>query len=339
MSIRDVAKLAGVSPGTVSNVFTGKRVVSPDCAARVRAAAEALGYRPDRAASQLRAGRAHVIALLVPDLTNPFFAALIAALESCARREGYDIIVSSSVGDAQEEAQRLATLLAWRPAGVVVVPADDAFASRALLARAGVPFVVADRVATDLDADAVTVDNVAAGAVAAHHLYDLGHRDIVIAASTLEICNIRERRAGIDAVAGAYGAPQPGLIELGADVAVASERLAAFVAQHGCPGAFLALTNVATLGILATLQSHAVAIPAAVSVVGFDDYAWMCALTPPLTAVRQPVAAMGEAAWARLKARIDGDAGPFERVRLSCELIVRGSTAAPGSARQGGRAA
>lgn len=339
VSIKDVAARAGVSPGTVSNVFSGMRAVNPELAARVREAAAALGYQPDRAASQLRAGKARVVAVLVPDLINPFFAGLVAAIEARVRRDAYDIIVASSIGDAAEESSRLSTLLAWRPAGIVVIPRDDDFAGRALIERAGVPFVVADRVPSGFEGDAVTVDNVAAGAMAVQHLIDLGHEDIVVAASTMTLQNIRERCEGIERVTRAHGLQIRSLIEVGLEFEMAAERLGAFMAQDRRPSAFLALTNFGTLGILATLQQWGLKVPDDVSVVGFDDYSWMRAVTPPLTAVRQPVDELGHEIWSRLKARIDGGTAPYERVKLSCELIVRGSTTAPSAAWREGRAA
>ena len=146
VSIKDVAQKAGVSAGTVSNVFSGRRTVRPELAARVRQAAEELGYLPDRAASQLRAGKAQVVAALVPDLNNPFFTGLLAAIEACLREEGFDLIVASANGAPAVERTRLSALLAWRPAGLVVVPCTDDFAGREVIARTAVPFVVVDRV-------------------------------------------------------------------------------------------------------------------------------------------------------------------------------------------------
>ncbi|WP_136625109.1 LacI family DNA-binding transcriptional regulator [Aureimonas flava] len=330
VSIKDVASLAGVSIGTVSNVLTGKRAVKAELQVRVRGAVAELGYEPDRSASRLRGGRGRVVAVMVPDLTNPFFASLVAALEAAVRGDGYDIIVGTSNGGPAEEAARLATLLAWRPGGLVVVPCDDAFASAAVIRRSGVPFVVADRVADGIDADQVTVDNRAAGAASAEHVLGLGHRDVVVAASTMALRNIRERYAGIEGAFLSRGLPAPRHIEVGLDLETATDRLDAFVRDECRTSAFIALTNFGTLGVLSTLRRRGLRVPDDVSVIGFDDYAWMRAVSPPLSAVRQPVEAMGQAAWARLRARIDGADGPFERVRLECEFVPRASTAAFG---------
>jgi DNA-binding LacI/PurR family transcriptional regulator len=329
VSIKDVAKRAGVSPGTVSNVLSGNRAVKAELVERVRTAAAELGYETDRAASQLRAGKARVVAALVPDLNNPFFTSLIASIEAQARDEGFDIIVASSHGNADEEARRLSALLAWRPAGVVIIPCSDEFASRRIVSDAQVPFVVADRVPSLFEGNAVTMDNIDAGTKAAEHLVALGHRRFVVAASTLKLQNIRERCAGIEAVLAKEGLAPPTLIEVGLDFDTATERLGVFMEGEQQASAFIALTNFATLGILACAHQTGLSVPRDISVVGFDDYSWMHAVSPPMTAIRQPVNLMAQAIWTRLRGRLDGRSEPASREKLTCELVVRASTAAP----------
>lgn len=333
ISIKDVAKRAGVSAGTVSNVFSGNRAVKSDLVERVRRAATDLGYQPDRAASQLRAGKARIVAALVPDLNNPFFTSLIASIEARVRGEGYDIIVASSHGDAEEETRRLGALLGWRPAGVVIIPCNDDFSSRELLVGSGIPFVVADRVPSYFEGDAVTVDNVDAGRQAAEHLVALGHARFVVAASSMKLQNIRERCEGIAAVLAKQGLPSPTLIEVGLDFDTASERLGTFMEGEQQATAFIALTNFATLGILASAHKTGLSVPDDISVMGFDDYSWMHAVKPPLTAIRQPVEEIGRTIWNRLRGHLDDEGEPPARERLLCELVVRASTGAPKTAK------
>jgi LacI family transcriptional regulator len=121
-SIKEVAALAGVSTATVSNVFSGRKPVNDDLRKSVHAAAEALGYQVDRMASQLRSGRTRVIAVLVPDLTDNFFATIVTSLENRAFDEGYDVIVASSRNEPAVESSRLNALMSLRPAGLIVVP-------------------------------------------------------------------------------------------------------------------------------------------------------------------------------------------------------------------------
>ncbi|MCW2307567.1 LacI family DNA-binding transcriptional regulator [Rhodobium gokarnense] len=330
VSIRDVAKKAGVSPGTVSNVLTGRKPVNKDLADHVRKVAAELGYQTDRLASQLRTGKAQIIAVLVPDLDNPFFTSIVSAIEGCVSQENYEIIVANSNDDEETERSRLAAILAWRPAGIVVIPSTDRFPNRDLIERAGVPYVIADRVTHSPQADTVSVANEEAGAMAARHLLDLGHRRILLAASVLGLGNMRERCAGAARVIEAAGAPAPEVLETGLTFEVASERLSKWLDGHERPTAIIGFTNFTTLGVLTALVGRNIRIPDEMSVIGFDDYKWMCARSVPITAIRQPIQAMGQAIWSRLRSRIGGDTCPPMRVYLSCELIVRASAAAIG---------
>lgn len=332
VSIRDVAERAGVSPGTVSNVMNGSKPVNPALAERVRAAARELGYQADRAAALLRTGKARIIAVLVPDLDNPFFTSIVSAIENCLRDQGYEIIVASSNGDDATEYSRLAAMLAWRPAGLVVIPCSDEFAARSLIERAKIPYVVADRIIREPTADTVSVDNEDAGAIGAQHLVECGHRYVLIAASMLNLENIRERCAGATAMFTRQALPAPTILETGGNFELASERLAQWLDTNPRPTAILALTNFTTLGVLAALAERQIAIPQSVSLIGFDDYAWMRARATPLTAISQPVQEMGAAIWARLKARIEGDASPPAHIQLKCTLRIRASSARPPSA-------
>ena len=136
-SINDVARLAGVSPATVSNVLTGRKPVSAKLVKKVEAAVKALDYRADPRASMLRSGEAKIIAVLVPDLDNPFFTSVVSAVEQCLGPEAYEVIVASSHGEEEVEKSRLKAILAWRPAGLIVIPCSDDFPGRDLIESSG----------------------------------------------------------------------------------------------------------------------------------------------------------------------------------------------------------
>lgn len=322
----DVARRAGVSPATVSNVLAGRKAVDANLAARVRQAAAELDYQIDRAASRLRGGKARVIGILVPSLENTFFTSLIAAVERHLQEEGYDILVASANDDERVERRRLAALLSWRPAGIVIVPTHDSFANRDLLDAAELPYVVLDRVGTDPRTDIVSIDNVQAGYDAAAHLIDLGHRDIWVVASALTLLNIRQRCEGVQHACKQAGIPLPKLLEVGMTFDAVAESLEGQFGTSGRPSAVIALTNFATMAVLATFSKNQINVPADVSLVGFDDYAWMAASDPSITAIRQPVNGMGKAAWDRLRRRIDGVSTTPTRHELTAHLTVRQST-------------
>jgi DNA-binding LacI/PurR family transcriptional regulator len=340
-TIRDVARSAAVSPATVSNVLTGRRNVHPQIRQRVAAAVAALGYRPDSVASTLRSAARSVVGAVVPELTNPFFAELVDRLEREARAAGKRLLVAASGGDPEEEAREVAALVAWRPAGVIVVPCDARFAARALLERDGVPFVVVDRPLLEGPAvDVVAVDNAAAAAEGARGVLALGHRHLLVIASSLAVSNMRERVAGIEAaVAEAQGA-EIRLLEAGFDAGAAATAIAAALERWPRATAVFALNNILTLATLRAVQARGLELPGALSLLGFDDYDWMEVYRPPLSAVRQPVAELAQAAWRRLAQRI-GFAGeePAEpdpcHVRLPCRVVWRGSVAEPPDVRIG----
>jgi LacI family transcriptional regulator len=331
-TIWDVARRAGVSPATVSNVLGQRKAVDPILAERVRRAAAELGYRVHRAASQLRSGRAKVVAVLVPSLENPFFTALIAVLERCARADDYEIIVGSSSEQEAIEDNRLAALLSWKPAGVIIVPCRDTFACRRLLTAEQTPFVVVDRVADETLDDCVTIDNAAAAALAADHLVSLGHPEILVAASTLELANIRQRCAAIAAQIERLAGGQIEILELGSAFDIAEARMETRMRSGPLPGAAIAVSNYATLALLASFARFGTRVPEDISLVGFDDYAWMRAYNPPITAVRQPIDAIARAAWGWLVERIGGSDAPRHRTELAVELELRQSTRAAGTA-------
>ncbi|WP_336810638.1 LacI family DNA-binding transcriptional regulator [Bosea sp. MMO-172] len=326
VTIREVAARAGVSIATVSNVFSGNKPVNAELRERVLKAADELAYQVDRAASQLRSGQARVVGVLVPDLDDVFFTSLVSQLEVLAQKDGYDILVASSRDDLGLEQSRLRTLLAWRPSGLIAVPCSDTVPEvlRGEIGR--LPIVFADRVPPEGSlVDTVAIDNREAGEIAARHLIARGHRDILLAASSLAISPIRERVRGASALIRTLLGREPTVIELGSNADRGAATFLRWLERHPQPSAVIALTNVTTLATLSALARMRIDIPDPVSVVGFDDYPWMSARKTGLTAIRQPIAEIAEAAWARLRARMAGDPAPPTHSVLQASLQVRDS--------------
>jgi len=311
-SIRTVASRAGVSTATVSNVLNARRSVAPELAARVRAAVADLGYIADVGASRLRSRRSTVAGVVVPDLANPFFGEFVSALEAAARGDGYELLIVSSGGDPAQEAARLRTLLTWRPAGLIIVPTGTEISGIEAAVAARVPVVAADRFPSGPAMDIVAVDNRSAAADVTRHLLAGGRRHILAAADSLSIGNIQERCEGIKLAAG--NAAEVEIIDVGPTLAESRAKLTARLTQGLPPDALFTLNNIATLGALGALAA-------------FDDEEWMRAVSPPVTAIRQPVELLGRAAWGRLLARIGGDDSPPMQIRLPCTLEIRESSA------------
>jgi LacI family transcriptional regulator len=324
-SIRTVATRAGVSTATVSNVLNARRSVAPELADRVRAAVAELGYIADVGASRLRSRKSSVTGVVVPDLANPFFGAFVSALEQAARHDGYELLIASSGDDPAQEAARLRTLLTWRPAGLIVIPCGSAIGGLDAALAARVPLVAADRFPAGPAIDVVAVDNRAAAADVTRHLIAGGRRHILAAAASLSIGNVLERCEGIRAAA--QDAAEIEVLEVGYTLADSRARLAGRLARGLPPDAVFTLNNVATLGALGAVAGSGLRVPQDVALVGFDDEEWMRAVSPPLTAVRQPIELLAQEAWRRLIARIAGDLSPPHQVRLACTLEIRESSA------------
>ncbi len=326
-SIRTVAERAGVSTATVSNVLNRRRNVAPALAERVRLAVAELGYIADLGAARLRSRRSTVAGVVVPDIANPFFGAFVSVLEDSAREAGYDLLIVSSGGDRETEAARLRALMTWRPAGIILIPCEDHRGTRALSQATGIPIVIADRIPEHPDVDVVGVDNRTAAAQVVSHLIDRGHRHILTLAGSLDLRNVIERCEG--ARAAAEGRATAEILEVGIGTADCREALGRYLdAAQRRPDALFCLNNLATMGALEALADHDLRVGQDVALAGFDDEEWMRAVSPGLTAVRQPTAALARTAWERLLARIGGDSSAPRQTRLDCILEVRASSLA-----------
>ncbi|MGP1395127.1 MAG: LacI family DNA-binding transcriptional regulator [Inquilinaceae bacterium] len=336
-TIRDVASLADVSTATVSNVLNNKRHVSAPRRRRVLQAVEQLDYRPNNVAASLRHGRTGLVGLVVPDVTNPFFAAIVKRIEEAAAGSDYQLMLVTGGEDPQQEESRVHALLARRTEGLIIIPSgDDAPILDALRAERH-RMIVVDRCGDEHDAtgDAICVDNRTAAYDGTRHLIDLGHRDIALVISTETLSNMRARIAGYrDALAESGLDGRERLVAGGLSVD-SSRRAVERMLSHGPrPTAVFAASNPATLGAIQAIRALDIDFPAAMSLLGFDDFDWMTVLRPYLSTIRQPVEDIAEAAWRRLTDRLAGREVPAGRIELRCTLCVRESTLPP--AQRGG---
>ena len=328
-SIRMVADAANVSVATVSNVINGKTSVAPAISARVQAAVERLGYVRDHRAARLRSGESRLAGVIVPDLTNPMFAAFVSTLEHLARCDGYDLVVVSARNDPAEEAERLRHIRGWRPAGLIVIPCDGALDAR-LPEGLDLPVVVADRIPEVARFDLVAVDNAAASAAIVRHLDVQGYRDCLVVGTSLGISNVLERWQG--ALSAAHGI-RLDLLEVGfADHA--PPALAERLGGEPRPEALYCLDHETTLAAYQLLGELGLAAGRDIAVASFDEMEWMRLVTPALSAVRQPVEEMAECAWKLLVRRLGGEAGAPQSRRLRCAVTFRGSTPRQAAARE-----
>lgn len=326
-SIKDVAALAGVSTATVSHVFSGKKQVNDDLARRVREAAAQLSYAVDRVASQLRSGRARVVAVIVPDLEDLFINRFVSLIEARAQEAGFDVVLSCSRNDPDIERSRLRALIAWRPAGIIAIPCGDAIPDDLLREYETTPVVGADRVEPgSAPFDTVTVDNRSAGRKSIEFLLARGIRSILLVTATLSIFNIRERVQGAQEQAAEDTEARVEVVEIGPDPGKGASFLSDWLRENPRPDAVVGLTNLTTLAVLAAFAEVGLEAPRDLALVGFHDSLWMTARKTPVTTVVQPVDEVARLAWERLERRMGGDDSPARSIILSAELVQRAST-------------
>lgn len=324
-TIRDVARAAGVSTATVSNVLSGRRNVASDLSARVISVVADLGYRTDAVAACLRRKKAGIVGLVIPDFSDPFFGGLIAAFERQAHAAGFQLLVASSAGRLEQEAAQICALIGWRAAGLLIVPACDTFSAGPILRQEGAPVILLHRVASVGEFDSVGVENAAAAAEAIRHLVGLGHRRILAAVCDESNRAVQERLEGVAQAFTEAGFNHPCEILLtSADPDAICRRLG----QFPQPTAVFALSSRATLACVQAAARCGLAVPHDLSIVGFGDREWMEGIHPTVTAIRQPVEEMAQVSWDLLMRRIGEDVDESRNLRLNCALMVRESSAA-----------
>ncbi|QTE28460.1 LacI family DNA-binding transcriptional regulator [Pengzhenrongella sicca] len=327
--LTDVANQADVSTATVSRVLNGKPGVSAQTRQSVLAALDMLGYaRPEK----LRLRSAGLVGLIVPELTNPVFPAIAQSIESMLAARGYTPLLCTQAPGGTTEDEYIEMLLDRDVDGIVFVSGlhADTSASREryhALRSQGLPIVLINGYAEGVDAPFISTDDGAAMDLAVRHLTSLGHRGIGLAIGPDRFVpaqrkvvgfaeNLR-RQLGVDDVAPHIVST---LFTVEGGQAAASELIASGHTAIVCGSDLMAL------GAIRAARARGLSVPGDVSIVGFDDSPLMAFTDPPLTTVRQPLAAMGAAAVTTLDAEIDGTRGPRTELLFYPELIVRGST-------------
>jgi len=327
-TIRDVARLAGVSPATVSRVLNDNPEVGPEFVTRVQAAIAQLDYRPNVVARNLRRRATTVIGVIISDVTNPFFTGMIRAVEDVAQAAGYSVVLANADEDLDKEIRYLEVAAAERMAGVVLSPASSRHTSVDVLTEAGIPVVTVDRLLQGSRADSVVVGNRTAARQATEHLIEQGCQRIAFIAGSPGTSTAADRLAGHRQALRAAGRPaEPSLIVCGGfRLEGGHAATAELLRRDPMPDGLVVANNLMTLGALQCLVENDIDIPERVAIVGFDDLPWSRALRPALTVVAQPIYEVGRRAAELLLRRINGDASPPQRVVLPATLTVRDSS-------------
>ncbi|ANL39091.1 MULTISPECIES: LacI family DNA-binding transcriptional regulator [Rhizobium] len=330
VGIRDVAKLAGVSTGTVSRVLNDHPSVTDELRARVRRIIDELGYMPDPSARSMRSKVSRLIGIVIPDLTNPFFSELVQSAEQAAASHGYNIIVMTSFDDAAKEADRIGQLTSRKVDGIILVPSND---FHTLKLPKALPIVVVDRLMPGYSG--IASDHRSGVRLGVEHLLKLGHRRIGFISGPRHSVPANDRLKGyLDAMGQSDDDGQIQASQLIAEAAFdyesgrsAGNYLLAR-ARSERPTAIFASSDQQAIGCMRAAHDLGIPIPAALSIVGFDGIPLSSMTTPRLTTVKQPIQRIAAAAVAVLLNK-QPTPGVGHPILLDCELAEGETTSSP----------
>ena len=328
-SVVDVARLAGVAVGTVSNVLNRPEVVAPATRDKVLAAIEELNFVRNGRARELRAGRISTVGAVLLDIRNPFFTDVARGAEDRLAQDDFALMPASSDDDPEREHKFLRMFEEHGAHGMLVVPTTPDLEPLLAMQRRGVRMVVLDAPSSLAELSSVAVDDEAGGALAAGHLLAQGHRRLVFLNGPHTIRQCAGRRAGVDRGVRAAGLDPDDAVEeiqlTSLDAAGGLAAMTALVGSRGAPGAVFCVNDLVAVGLQRSLRRFGgTSLLGQVAVVGYDDIDIAGELAVPLTSVRQPAQEMGAAA-ADLLLRADQS---VEHVVFQPELVVRASSLA-----------
>lgn len=326
-TIQDVAARAGVAPITVSRVLNNSGYVSQKTRERVENAAKELRYVPNSLASSLRSNRTNILALLLADISNPFWTTVARGVEDAANQEGFSVILCNTDEKANKQEEYIAVLLRKRVDGFLLVPTSASSTSIQLIQQQQTPLVLLDRSIPDLAVDTVRGDNYGSAYQLATHLLQLGHRRIAMLAGPRHISTSTERVEAVrQAMHDAEIELDTRMICYGEYAIESGYAMAKEVIQQQ-PTAIVAGNNFIAVGVGRLLREYNLQVPQDISVVCFDDVPLSWASEPFLTVAIQPAYEMGWCATELLLKRIaQTEMGSAKDLKLPVEIILRNST-------------
>lgn len=329
-TLGQVAELAGVSVASVSRVLNGLPA-SADMAERVRTAVDELGYVPDAMARSLKVGRTEQLALVVADVGNPAYIAMMHAVAATVRASGYRLVLSTDQSDPDEELRILQGLSHGYADGLILSPLRVTDALLTELDRLRLPTVVIGTVPESLKVDNVRADSARGVGMAVTHLIETGRHRIGFVNGPVDTVPGRARQRGFERAARRHTLPREDSPQVAAaDFTFAAGRVAAreLLRQHR-PDAVVCANDLLAVGVIHELDSMGLRVPGDVAVVGMDDTDLAEMVFPGLTSVNLGSADRGTIAATLLLERIKDPSRAPRRVKVAPHLTVRGSTAAP----------
>lgn len=332
-NMKQIAQLAKVSLGTVSHVLNGTANVREPLRKRVLEAIEATGYQPSQLARGLRKDKTNILAMIIPDILNPFFPGVVRGAEDVAFANGYRLVLCNTDNDHEKEVAHLKALQAYLPSGLIVIPSDfsELTAETDSFRKAGSAVVCIDRLPRNWEGDSVTINNADGAANATSYLISLGHRNLAVITGPLHLTNSQDRLKGFKrAVKKAGLETPPGYQqETTFDRAGGYAKTKILLRMVPRPTAILACNDMIALGALRAIREEGLRCPEDISLVGFDGLDVTEITSPQLTSVYQSPYQLGAAAVQLAMDRLAQKTSPVRKIVLKTELKIRESVAPP----------
>ena len=330
VTLRDIARVTGFSINTVSRALNNKEEVHVDTRAKILAAADKLGYRPNRLAKGLRSNKTGTIGVVVTDVANPFFSALVKGIARAARDLDYSIILQDSDEDYAGEEEAIQVLLAEQVDGILITPVQSDQQTIEHLAESQFPFVLVGRYFQGLDTNYVVPDDYQGGFLATEHLIKQGYKRLAMVNGPLHISSARERFQGFSDALSQHNIPlDESLVVNGAlTVEEGIELSRSILKDEPLPSAIVCYSDFVAFGVMQAIREIDLVIPDDIAVVGFDDVRMSSCLQVPLTTIRSPKEEMGRQAMQLLvhKLKENHNATGTDKRKLDVELISRESS-------------
>ena len=328
-TLKDVALHAGLAVSTASRYLNGTLQLPPETRQRLQDAVMALNYQPNVLARNLQAGRSRTLGLVLPELSNPFFALLAEAASEAADRAGYTILLCVSGNDPAREERHVRLLATGQLDGLIYLGAHRRNEALQMLGTDRFPVVVVDEEVSSETAGRLFVDNRRGGYLATEHLLHLGHRDIAFLGGDPDLLTTQERLQGYrDALTERGVTASPARIRLGRYDSASGHQAATQWFSTEAPSAIFAASDMLALGVMQAAREHGLHVPRDLSLVGFDDVPVAALLSPALSTVWQPVSELGQLGVEMLVAYLEEGRALSTRT-LGVRLVVRESTAPP----------
>ena len=326
VTITDVAKHVGVSVATISRHLSGFTVRNEE---KIRQAIIELNYRPSAAARNLKSGRTGIIAIVVPDITNPLFASIVEGAEGAVGEDRMILLVNT--GDSRQREERALSQLFGRVDGVIMAPLTEDEEGPSFFSQFGLPIVFVDRVTQDGEKFSTALtDNSKGASIATEHLIGLGHKKIAMISGPLSTTPGKKRADGFKTSLKKAALSAEYFIESDFSEEGGYAAMRALLDRDDPPTAAFTANNLMTIGALHALRDRGVQVPGQISIIGFDDLDFAELINPPLTVIARDARLQGaQAMELMIKQLTTGASTPTEHSMVDVQLIERGSCASP----------